>query len=290
MRLKKLKIKTKKEARPRKRPSRQPEFTSIHDGLDKEVQHLLGNLYDRMLVVSRREGFEQRDCFNDYSILQQVPTARKSKVVELAREVAILDRAMGSMCGMGIGDAMGHMFEFLDAQDEPGEGPDGSFFCLKSMQFHGEIFNSFNLKLGQWTDDASMGLCMADSLILRQGYDGSDMRIRFWCWWYCGYNNAFRLDRRRFSKASVGLGGNIGKSLRAMKAGRKPASVFRARGEDAGNGSLMRFAPIAIFCHGSTLEQLYEMARQSSYTTHPGMMAAEACSLLAHLIYRALHR
>merc|ERR1712187_175547 len=109
-----------------------------------------------------------------------------------------LNRAMGSMCGMGVGDALGHPFEFLPAQDTP----DRTYFDLASFKFFGES-NAFRLQRGQWTDDAAMGLCMADSFIIKECFDGSDMRVRFWCWWNRGYNNAFRKDPRRSS--SVGL-------------------------------------------------------------------------------------
>ena len=39
-------------------------------------------------------------------------------------------------------------------------------------------FNKFGLQLGQWTDDCSMALCIADSLIERRRFDGSDLRVR----------------------------------------------------------------------------------------------------------------
>jgi ADP-ribosylglycohydrolase len=52
----------------------------------------------------------------------------------------------------------------------------------------------------------------------------------------------------------------------------------------------MRFAPVALFYHQAPMNLLYEYSRQSSYTTHPGIIAAEACSLLAHLIVRAVNR
>lgn len=160
------------------------------------------------------------------------------------------------------------------------------------MKFHGTK-NKFSLQVGQWTDDASMGLCMADSLILAGDYDGSDMRARFWCWWNRGYNNAFRLDKSRWRTDSVGLGENISKSLNELSRlpkGEKPPPIFKKSGEDAGNGSLMRFTPIAIFFHALPQQELYDYARQSSYTTHPGIFAAEACSLLGHLIKKALDR
>jgi hypothetical protein len=59
-----------------------------------------------------------------------------------------------------------------------------------------------------------MGLCLADSLLTQNGYNGSNIRIWFWNWWNNGLNNAFRKDVVNrsalfsFSKSiSVGLGG-----------------------------------------------------------------------------------
>merc|ERR1712129_667116 len=183
---------------------------------------------------------------------------------------------------------MGHMFEFLACQDVTGD----RYFDVTTMQFHG-AYNRFDLKYGQWTDDASMGLCIADSLILQRGYDGSDIRRRFWNWWYRGYNNAFRLDSDRWSKDSVGLGGNIAKSIVDMNqldAWEAPSPVYVASGEDAGNGSLMRLAPLPLFFHAIPSLDLHYFARMSSLTTHPGPVAAEACAFLAHVLSHALKR
>jgi len=226
----------------------------------------------------------KRDDLNDYSMFEKFPLEQKKELVESATRNGGMNRAMGSMCGMAVGDALGHPFEFMPAQDSP----KNSYFDLETMSFIKES-NTFRLKRGQWTDDASMGLCMPDSLILKKRFDGGDMRVRFWCWWNRGYNNAFRKDPTRSS--SCGLGGNISKSLDALsrltKGGKVPPA-YKANTEDAGNGSLMRFAPVAIFCHSAPPVDVYDIARKSSYTTHPGIIAAEACSLLSHLIVRAL--
>jgi len=227
-----------------------------------------------------------QDDLNSYSILLSIPIEKKSSFVERAVSDPFYNKIIGSMVGMGVGDALGHPFEFMPAQDS--YGPHDPHFDLKSFRFV-DSSNSFRLQRGQWTDDAAMGLCMADSLIMRGQFDGSDMRVRFWCWWNRGYNNAFRKDKSR--RSSVGLGGNISKSLHAVGKARHVGNVppvYEAVSEDAGNGSLMRFAPIALMYHSADLEEVYDIARKSSYTTHPGIIAAEACSLLAHLIVRAL--
>jgi ADP-ribosylglycohydrolase len=236
-----------------------------------------------------------RDDLKQYSILSCLSVAEKQKIVEWARKDERLSRFMGSMCGMAVGDALGHPFEFMPCCDEPGRAR----FDLARMAFLDES-NAFHLQRGQWTDDAAMGLCMADSLIMQHakrqpGFSGSDMRIRFWCWWNRGYNNAFRKDPTRSS--SVGLGGNIAKSLMAITRARdRVPDIYDADGEDAGNGSLMRFTPISLYLHEADVKneadmaEVYKYSRLSSYTTHPGIIAAEACSLLGHLIIAALNR
>ena len=95
----------------------------------------------------------------------------------------------------------------------------------------GRPLNKFNLQLGQWTDDCSMGLCIADSLLTRDGYDGSDVRVRFWNWWHRGYCNAFGSDLYFGPRSSVGLGGNMSKSLSTMAASARPTPRFESVGE-----------------------------------------------------------
>jgi len=252
--------------------------------LAQEVEKVLAGL-DRERDAAKMRITDAAESLNDYTIFQDVPLEPRRALVEAAAKVAVLNRAMGSICGMGVGDALGHPFEFQPAQSEV--RPGRPHFDLETFKFHSES-NVFHLERGQWTDDASMGLCMADSLILNRGFDGSDMRVRFWCWWNRGYDNAFRKDRSR--STSVGLGGNISKSLGEVWDCRKsgvPPTV-RAGAEDAGNGSLMRFAPIAVFMHAAPMEEVLDVSRRSSYTTHPGIIAAEACSFLGHLIASAL--
>ena len=54
------------------------------------------------------------------------------------------------------------------------------------------------------------------------------LRCRFHAWWFHGYNNAFAhaAHRGEYGRRSVGLGGNIGKSLRSMEIGAKPSSRY----------------------------------------------------------------
>ena len=89
---------------------------------------------------------------------------------EIAENLSIIENgSMGSMLGLAIADSMGHRNEFENVRyniitlTDMGIGPGGAFALLP----------------GQWTDDTSMGLCLADSLIMKKGkYDANDLMMR----------------------------------------------------------------------------------------------------------------
>jgi ADP-ribosylglycohydrolase len=250
---------------------------------------------------------------------------REKLIDSLSHTSILMDRGIGSLVGMAIGDAVGAPLEFVPAADL---GNTKSSFCHKTHSYTNPL-NAFKLMEGQWTDDTSMGLCLADSLLYKNNeirqtsedefeaasgdhmqlentegscassegnvhqlavdtvFDGADVRIRFWLWWFTGYNNTRRLEGT--PGTSVGLGGNISKSLYAMRSEERPPPVFESDTQDAGNGSLMRLAPVPIAFH-TDINLARDVSAASSYTTHPGPIAAEACRFLAHLIVRAIHQ
>ena len=65
---------------------------------------------------------------------------------------------IGSLLGLAVGDALGTTLEFKSP---------GTFSPIEDMQGGGP----FCLNLGQWTDDSSMALCLAESLIDCGGVD-----------------------------------------------------------------------------------------------------------------------
>ena len=71
------------------------------------------------------------------------------------------DRFRGCLAGLAAGDAVGTTVEFM---------PRGSFEPLRDMVGGGP----FNLRPGQWTDDTSMALCLAESLTEKGGFDARD--------------------------------------------------------------------------------------------------------------------
>jgi len=235
-------------------------------------------------VLPEYYGSKEPDL-HQYRMCGPVSLEHKAAFLAAVGSCSRLDRATGAMVGMAIADAVGAPLEFLNVTDTPHK----SYYCTLvpgEDPKYGGMYNKFALKPGQWTDDASMGLCMADSLLARRGYDGSDIRIRFHNWWNQGYNNAFRKDGLRWH--SVGLGGNISQSILSCREGFTPTPTFERKNQDAGNGSLMRLAPIPVCFHKSA-DEACRFAAASSYTTHPGPLAAEACAFMAFTIVRAIH-
>ena len=178
--------------------------------------------------------------------------------------LSLPDRARGALLGLACGDAVGTTVEF---------SPRGSFAPVTDMVGGGP----FSLRPGQWTDDTSMALCLADSLIACQGFGARDQMNRYLNWWRWGY------------LSSTGDCFDIGITVRAALA------RFEANGEPfagsidpqtAGNGSLMRLAPVVLAFANEA--QAVAMAADSSRTTHGAPEAVDCCRLLAHLLHRAL--
>jgi ADP-ribosyl-[dinitrogen reductase] hydrolase len=78
-----------------------------------------------------------------------------------AEVLGMLDRFQGSLIGLAVGDALGAAVEFKSP---------GSFTPVTNMMGGGV----FNLPKGAWTDDTSMALCLAESLIEHNGFDARD--------------------------------------------------------------------------------------------------------------------
>lgn len=134
------------------------------------------------------------------------------------------------------------------------------------------------LKPGQWTDDTSMALCLAESLLTKGGFDPHDQMTRYLNWWQWGY------------LSSTGECFDIGMTVQAALA------KFQVSGDPysgstlsntAGNGSLMRLAPIVLFYFGNR-EQAIEYAGLSSRTTHGAAEAVECCKAMAAMLHALL--
>jgi ADP-ribosyl-[dinitrogen reductase] hydrolase len=177
----------------------------------------------------------------------------------------LAERYSGCMLGLAVGDAVGTALEF---------SPPGTFEAITDMVGGGP----FGLQPGQWTDDTSMALCLAESLLACGGFDPVDQMRRYVRWWREGY------------LSSTGECFDIGTTTR------RSLAAFERTGEPycgstdpqaAGNGSLMRLAPVPLF-YARQPEVAIARAADSSRTTHGVPAAVDACRYLAGLIVGAL--
>jgi ADP-ribosylglycohydrolase len=178
----------------------------------------------------------------------------------------LADRYAGALLGLAAGDALGTSVEF----SEP-----GSFTPLHDMVGGGP----FSLKPGEWTDDTSMALCLAESLVETGRFDAADQMRRYLSWWRTG-----RLS-------SHGRCFDIANTVRlALERFEVTGSAYALPDENgnAGNGSLMRLAPVPLFYAAHRAEAVAR-AGESSMTTHGSPEARDACRVLAAFIVGALH-
>ncbi|TIC80318.1 ADP-ribosylglycohydrolase family protein [Crenobacter intestini] len=173
-------------------------------------------------------------------------------------------RYLGCLLGLACGDAVGTTVEFQ---------PRGGFAPLTDMVGGGV----FGLPPGAWTDDTSMALCLAESLLARDGFDAADQMDRYLRWWRHGHlsstgecfdiGGATRMALSRYEKTGEPFSGN-------------PDPHF------SGNGSLMRVAPVPMFYQGHP--ELARYAADSARTTHASPEAIETTQLLAAQLSVAL--
>eukprot|EP00439_Symbiodinium_sp_Y106_P029463 s5491_g3.t1 len=250
--------------------------------------------------------------FSDFSVLEdglkKVVSGEKDcwrLLADAAADNQGCGAAMASMLGLAIGDAVGAPLEFLPVNqllpDHLGGYSDARRPCVlpPGLKEYGDKlqyrnpYNKFQLLPGQWTDDTSMALCLADSLLVSQGYNGADVRVRWHMWWFQGYCNAFRHDGHRRYRTSVGLGGNVSKSLAEVErlAARdglhSVPPIYGSVTNDAGNGSIMRLAPVPIAYYLNPVEAM-EKAILQSRATHPSCDAAACCAFMAFFIAKAI--
>ena len=175
------------------------------------------------------------------------------------------DKYEGCLLGLACGDAVGTTVEFK---------PRGSFAPITDMVGGGP----FDLDVGQWTDDTSMALCLAESLLAQNGFDAKDQMDKYLKWYNDGYmsSKGYCFD----------IGRTVSSALGKYSLHKNPyAGSTEPR--TAGNGSIMRLAAIPLY-YLSNLEKTIHFAGESSRTTHGAEEAVESAKLFAVLIRMAL--
>jgi ADP-ribosylglycohydrolase len=174
-------------------------------------------------------------------------------------------RFRGCLLGLAAGDALGTALEF--------KAP-GSFRPIDDMVGGGP----FRLEPGEWTDDTSMALCLAESLVACGDFDAADQMRRYLRWRDQGHLSS---NGRCFD-----IGNTVGTALARFERGGEPfAGSDHPR--SAGNGSLMRLAPVPMRWAAAPAAAIGH-AGDSSRTTHGATTCIDACRFMAGLIVGAL--
>lgn len=172
--------------------------------------------------------------------------------------MSIKDRCEGAMYGLAIGDALGAAIEFR----MPGE-----FEPVKGYR----PFGPHGLDAGQWTDDTSMALALAES-IGEKGWDLKDQASRYLDWWS---NGTYSITGSCFD-----IGNQTRHALSEFERTGNPLTCGDADESNSGNGSIMRLAPVPIAFHSlypAETDRLIKLAKESSAITHPSRQCLDSC-------------
>jgi ADP-ribosyl-[dinitrogen reductase] hydrolase len=174
----------------------------------------------------------------------------------------MIDRHRGALIGLAVGDALGAAVEFKSP---------GSFAPVTGYRSGGP----HRLEAGEWTDDTSMALALADS-IATVGWDLNDQASRYVEWWKKG---KYSVNGHCF---------DIGYTTRMALSNYLDDKNALASGDTSerasGNGSIMRLAPVPIRYAGlypNTVEEISRLAEESSIPTHASDQCVSACRYLA---------
>lgn len=175
---------------------------------------------------------------------------------------SIVDRFIGSILGLAIGDAMGMPFE--------GWYPDQIERCWKDKVF--QPASHRGLGPGQYTDDTLMAICHLKSLIHSGEMNPEDTARKFTEWFDSGNLR--------------GIGRSTLISMRRLKQGRSWQESGATGEFAAGNGGAMRIAPLGLFYHND-IPLLKEAVRQAVVITHSNEEAVAGATAVAYMVAKA---
>jgi ADP-ribosyl-[dinitrogen reductase] hydrolase len=219
-----------------------------------------------------------------------IPLVRPPAV---AHDTATLERIIGSLVGLAVGDALGASVEFRPRQ-----------YLIEHPVHDMMSGGTWGLRAGQWTDDTSMALCLASSLITQRGFNPYDQMVRYKWWYKHGYlsstgqcfdiGNATRNSLEEFCRRQQQLKRDH-KLQTDQEVDQLPVdflqkiqfNVYCSREGVAGNGALMRLAPVPLFFYRIP-HLAVTLSGRSARLTHGDEVAVDACRYYGALIVAAV--
>ncbi|GAA4492326.1 ADP-ribosylglycohydrolase family protein [Pseudaeromonas paramecii] len=178
------------------------------------------------------------------------------------------EQAVACLLGAACGDALGSIQEGT---------PKRLVQPISDLQGGGLL----GVQAGEWGDDTAMTLCLADSLLACHGFHSRDQMDRYLRWWQQGY------------RSCTGQPPRVGKTVLAALTRYQHTHDPWSGDEDpltAGNGALMRVAPIALYYYGErqSVERAMQIAAWQAMLTHGEERAVQACQLVTWLLWQLL--
>ena len=172
-------------------------------------------------------------------------------------EASLDERALGAILGAAIADALGAPVEF----DLPATR-------IAQYGLVRELMPSYQGPAGSWTDDTQMVVCIMEAVRKAGKLDLDAIAAEFVTWFDSSPPDIGLQTREVCALAWRGMP--------MMDASRK---VWEDSGKAAaGNGSVMRSGPVAVYCH--KLDDWRPWSRQVSALTHWDPRCQDCCALV----------
>lgn len=178
------------------------------------------------------------------------------------------DRILGGLFGVASGDALGGTLEFYSKKEGKEE-----YGYLKDIIGGGV----WSLEAGEVTDDTMMTIAVAQGILENPEDPIEDIGEKFLEW----YNNKPK-----------DVGNTVKTAIEGYKiyGDWKKASAYaheQLAGQSAGNGTLMRCLPVALYY--DNFEKMIKITKEQSSITHFDKKAAKACEIYNTIIYKCLN-
>ena len=181
-----------------------------------------------------------------------------------------IDKLKGVIFGQAIGDALGLGTEFMDDAEMAQKCPNG-------VSDYSDIYQDAHRsrwKVGEWTDDTDMMLCIANALVKDKGVDLSHIARNFKQW---------------AEGEPMGIGQHTYKVLTIGDYVDKPQDVSKlvwemSRGKSAANGGLMRTSIV-----GALPKEVEKAAANICRLTHYDPRCVGSCVIVSELIHSLIY-
>lgn len=170
-------------------------------------------------------------------------------------------QGLGCFWGLVVGDALGGPFEFMSKEEIKN-------ICGKTIEMKGGGW--LCLKPGEYTDDSQMAIATAQAILEKNGWDPENVARHFVQWYLSGPKDIGRTTAQALSLIKMGTPWE--------EAGKQIYECFPY--DSAGNGSLMRVAPVAIWGYKLKPEEIVKISHECSTITHADPRCLDACAAL----------